>query len=136
MGCFQFLLIIFTFTLNIAWAQKSAQLDNQKALKNQIECQRIANLQLIKTEAQIKINCQLDNMSFYSEVPVKENQGPIQIGNFNLLHPGTDKTLFKDMGLVAELINKEFDVMAGVELVDVLATPKANNLLIQTYVYF
>jgi hypothetical protein len=116
--------------MNIAWAQKSALLDNQKALKNQIECQRIADLQLIKTDSPIKINCQLDNMTFYSDVPLKEEQGPIKIGNFNLLHPGTDKTLFKDMGLVAELIDKEFDVMAGVELVDVLASPRGNNLLI------
>lgn len=126
----QLLLVLFAFSLTSVWAQKSPALDNQKALKNQIECQRIADLKLIKTDAPISINCQLDNMNYYSEVSLKEDQEAVRIGNFNLLHPGTDKTLFKDMGLVANLINAEFDVMAGVELVDVVAQPKANNLLI------
>lgn len=130
MSYLQLLLIVLACSMNAVWAQKSAILDNQKALKTQIECQRIADLKLIKSETPIKINCQLDNMSFYSDVPVKVDQGHIRIGNFNLLHPGSDKTLFKDMGLIAELINSEFDVMAAVELIDVLATPKANNLLL------
>lgn len=109
------------------WAQKRAELDAEKSLKGQKDCERIRDLELVKSEAPLKINCQLDNMHFFSEVPLKQDSLPVRIGNFNLLHPGTDKTLFKDFSLVADLINEEFDLMAGIELMDVVATPRENN---------
>lgn len=119
--------ILFVLSLNHAWAQKSQGLDLQKAKEGQAECQRIAGLRLIKDQDSLQITCGLDNFTFVSKLPAPRKAGVLRLGNFNLLHPGTDKTLFKDLGLVAGLINQEFDVMAGVELVDVVAYPKALN---------
>lgn len=109
------------------WAQKSNQLDFEKSLKNMKECERINELKLIKTDAPLSISCQIDNMHYFSDVQLNLDPNPVRIGNFNLLHPGTDKTLFKDFFLVAELINEEFDLLAGIELMDVVATPRENN---------
>lgn len=123
--------LVFILSFNIAFAQKQKELDLQKSLKGQAECLRIRDWKLMKTITPMKIDCELDNMHFYSDVPLSvDNQKDLRIGNYNILHPGTDKTLFKDMTLTAELINQEFDVMAGVELIDVVATPRDNNLKI------
>ena len=126
----QSLCLFLSLIWGTAWAQKSNELDLQKAMKNKLECERLSDLGLVKSSEPQNIICQIDSMIYASEVVYSPKDKPVRMGNFNLLHPGTDKTLFKDVGLVAELIDNEFDVMAAVELVDVVATPKANNLLL------
>lgn len=43
----------------------------------------------------------------------------VRLGGFNMLHPVNGKTRFKNLELVAEIIDKEFDVVAGIELIPV-----------------
>ncbi|OFZ17149.1 MAG: hypothetical protein A2X86_01480 [Bdellovibrionales bacterium GWA2_49_15] len=125
------LCLLVSALVSNSWAAKSPELDLAKTLETQSECQRIADWRLL---GNLHVDCGQDNQHFYSHpsaTMVSEN-AKVSIGNFNLLHPGTDKTLFKDFGLVADLINGQFDLMAGLELVEVLADGRANNLKIQT----
>ncbi len=52
----------------------------------------------------------------------------VRLGGFNMLHPMNGKTRFKDLDLVAKVINTEFDVLAGIELIPVTMDEyKINN---------
>jgi hypothetical protein len=125
-------IISFTlFIISSAWAQKSPELDQFKASLSKLECERLVNWKLVDGgDSRFSAECDIDALHFYTNVKNKSLQDQIRIGNFNLLHPGTDKTLFKDFKIVAQLINKEFDIMAAIELVDVVADAKAQNLRI------
>ncbi|MBI2520386.1 MAG: hypothetical protein HYV97_08205 [Bdellovibrio sp.] len=123
------LCLAITFIISDSWAIKSPELDLSKTLASQTECQRIANWGLL---GKMQVDCGLDNQHFYSHPSAMVSNSKLRIGNFNLLHPGTDKTLFKDFALVADLINGQFDVMAGLELVEVLADGRSSNLKIQS----
>lgn len=121
-----FLFTCVTLTCS-AWAQKSPELDRAKALASQEECQRLVEWELLPDQNGLRTDCRTDHLHFLGESPLIPSTLPVRLGNYNLLHPGTDKTLFKDFTLTAELIHQEFDVMAAVELVDVLASPRELN---------
>ncbi len=119
--------VIISLLITTTWAQKNPELDLAKSRVSQEECTRIAQWGLLKGHESLQIECGLDNLQFKADTKLQRSDKHIRLGNYNLLHPGTDKTLFKDMKLTAELIDQEFDVMAAVELVDVVATPRMNN---------
>lgn len=50
----------------------------------------------------------------------------LKIANYNLLHPGTSKALFKDNALVAKIMNR-YDVVAGLELLGTVGRDEQNN---------
>lgn len=50
----------------------------------------------------------------------------IQIGSFNILHPGSNKTLYKDNKVIAKIINR-YDVMAGLELLANVSNDYSHN---------
>jgi hypothetical protein len=57
----------------------------------------------------------------------------VRIGNFNMLHPVNGKTKFKNIPLLAEIIDKEFDVMAGIELVHTTNEEYEHNIRLQNF---
>lgn len=114
-------------------SRKGIDLDQSKTLESIEECQRISSWQLMQRSDELEINCGEDNHTFIPKNPSAPTPGKLRIGNFNLLHPGTDKTIFKDFDLVAELVDSQFDVMAGIELVDVVADPEKKNKRLRPY---
>lgn len=55
--------------------------------------------------------------SLYRKKIAKQKRDRIRLGGFNILHPVNGKTRFKDLELVAKIINHDFDVLAGIELI-------------------
>lgn len=70
--------------------------------------------------------------SNYRASKAKEN-GNVRISGFNLWHPGTTKTLFKDFELVAKTIN-QWDVVGALELLPVVSTDLKNNKAVVTFI--
>lgn len=66
--------------------------------------------------------------SFY-----KDNQSKVKIGGFNLWHPGSANTAYKDFDLLAKTINK-VDVLGAVELLPLVGSDKKNNLFVTNFI--
>lgn len=60
-------------------------------------------------------------------------KGNVKIAEFNALHPGMSKTLFKDYKKVAQLINR-YDVVGVTELIPLVANDFDNNLAVVDFV--
>lgn len=63
--------------------------------------------------------------SYYSAKAVKE-RGQIKIAGFNLWHPGSTKTLYKDYQIVAQAID-QWDLVGATELLPVIGDDLKNN---------
>lgn len=78
----------------------------------------------------VKNNYDLECFTNYHHYGPSENKArvtsAIKIANFNLLHPGTSKTLFKDYALTAKIMNR-FDVVSGLELLATVGRDEQNN---------
>lgn len=75
-----------------------------------------------------KITCE-DNFHHYSslaKIKLRTPQTQIRIGEFNALHPGMNKTRFKDYAKLAKLIN-QFDIIGVTELIPLMSVDLANN---------
>ena len=60
----------------------------------------------------------------------------IRIGGFNFFHPTNGKTLFKDLALVATIIDREFDLLAGLELIPVRNQQFIHNSRMDAYIKY
>lgn len=70
---------------------------------------------------------------YRKKIVLKKNKD-VRIGGFNILHPVNGKTRFKDMELVAEIIDRDFDVLAGIELIPVPKEEFKHNNKIDGYI--
>lgn len=104
---------------------KTAEEDQTKIEAAQIECE---NLKVYAPLTNLSIQC-FDN-AFYFESNANSKSdvttGTLRISNFNLLHPGTSKTMFKDYVLMAKMIN-HFDLVSGNELLGLVGTDATFN---------
>lgn len=60
-------------------------------------------------------------------------KGRVRIGNFNILHPGNTRTAFKDLEIVAKILN-EYDVVSALELLPVIGRDAINNKSVAEFI--
>jgi hypothetical protein len=118
---------LIAFVMRDSFAQnvipKSAQDDAEKIAIYQNRCETIKTLIVNK---EYKLDC-YSNYNHYGPTSKKLlHPAQIKIANYNLLHPGTSKALFKDYALVASVMN-QYDVVAGLELLATVGRDELNN---------
>lgn len=104
---------------------KSLDDDEDKISEQQTRCEIIKMLVVNKV---YNVDCfksynHYGPTSISSSLKLKAN---VKIANYNLLHPGTSKTLFKDFGLIAKIIN-QYDIVSGLELLNTVGRDEQNN---------
>lgn len=104
-------------------AQKSPEDDAAKISEYQDKCEAIKTLVVNKEYA---VDCYSNYSLFGATSRTGRATGDIKIANYNLLHPGTSKALFKDYSLVAKIMNR-YDVVAGLELLGTVGRDEQNN---------
>ncbi len=123
--------LIFTFLLaNLVKAntsdfvvQKSPENDLQKIAEYQDRCEVIKSLIINK---RFPLDC-FTNYNHYGPSSMsKRPASSIKIANYNLLHPGTSKALYKDNTLIAKIMNR-YDIVAGLELLGTVGRDEQNN---------
>lgn len=121
----------------ISWAgenypfanSKAEQFDNQKREDLRLRCEY---LKLLNVKNEFPVDC-YTNYHHYGAVDVKKiNRSNIKIANYNLLHPGTSKALYKDYRLVAKIINT-FDIVAALELLNTVGQDEQHNKVVINY---
>lgn len=119
----------FTFIISLFFFYSSfASSDERRVLEYLDECHRIVET-LLETESQIPSECFSNYHHFNSKVSKYfnyRNKRQVKIASFNLLHPGARNTIFKDIELLAKIINK-FDLVAVQELLPVVSRDKGIN---------
>lgn len=124
----EFLLItsfIFSFGLKAdeTHLNKGTEDDATKIAEYKERCETINTLIVKNT---FKVGC-FTNYNHYGPTSTPSRlTGPLKIANYNLLHPGTSKALFKDYGLVAKIMN-QYDVIAGLELLATVGHDESSN---------
>jgi hypothetical protein len=132
-----FLFIVFSFfaVVNlfadeispVIYPPKSLEDDNAKILEYKERCQTINSL-VVKN--QFKLECFSNYHHYYPTMPTSRSHAKvanIKIAEYNLLHPGTSKALFKDYSLVAKVAN-HFDVVSGLEVLPTVSHDEQNNV--------
>jgi hypothetical protein len=108
---------------------KSLEDDEVKIKDSMDRCQVINNLIVKKS---FKLDC-YGNYHHYG--PTTKNSkitSSLKIANYNLLHPGTSKTMFKDYALVAKIMNR-YDIVSGLELLATVGKDELNNKAVLAY---
>lgn len=121
----------------ISWAgenypfanSKSEQFDAQKKEDLRIRCEY---LKILNIKNEFPVDC-FTNYHHFGAINVKKvNRANIKIANYNLLHPGTSKALYKDYKLVAKIMNT-FDIVAGLELLNTVGQDEQHNRVVINY---
>lgn len=107
-------------------APKSAADDVDKIAYYQNRCETIGTIIVNK---EYPLGCYSNYNHYGSATKKTHRNGPIKIANYNLLHPGTSKALFKDYALVASVMN-QYDVVTGLELLTTVGRDELNNLAV------
>ena len=103
--------------------QKSPENDLQKLSEYQDRCEAIKALVV---NQKFPLDC-YSNYNHYGPSTLSTRSAKtIKIANYNLLHPGTSKALFKDNALIARIINR-YDIVAGLELLGTVGRDEQNN---------
>ncbi|MCY4643358.1 MAG: hypothetical protein OXB88_01960 [Bacteriovoracales bacterium] len=110
-------------------SQKDFEFDKSECRKHYYnrwyrrECNSIANYHV---RGDYEVECyhnyhhynSLAHVRHYKESRIaKMRSNRIRIGGFNMFRPTTNQSLFKDMELLAQIIHREFDLLAAIELV-------------------
>lgn len=104
-------------------AQKSPADDAAKIAEYQDYCEAAKVLVVNK---EYDVNCFTNYSQFGATSNSLRSTGDLKIANYNLLHPGTSKALFKDYGLVAKIMNR-YDIVSGLELLSTVGRDEQNN---------
>ncbi len=104
-------------------AQKSPADDAIKISEYQDRCEAIKALIVNKEFA---LDCYTNYNLYGATSNSARSTGALKIANYNLLHPGTSKALFKDYGLIAKIMNR-YDIVAGLELLATVGRDEQNN---------
>ena len=123
--------IVFLFLLmSVAQAgsadfqvQKSPENDLQKLSEYQDRCEAIKTLIINK---KFPLDCYTNYNHYGPSTKSSTDKKVLKIANYNLLHPGTSKALFKDNVLIAKIMNR-YDIVAGLELLGTVGRDEQNN---------
>lgn len=123
--------LIFSFGLTAGETHlKGQQDDATKIAQYKERCETIDTL-IVKNA--FKVGC-FTNYNHYGPSSLSSRTaGALKIANYNLLHPGTSKALFKDYGLVAKIMN-QYDVVAGLELLATVGHDEASNKAVLEFI--
>ena len=102
---------------------KSHLEDQAKIFEQQKRCE-VINLLLVNK--QFKTECFEKYNHYGPSTTTIKSQSKIKIANYNLLHPGTSKTLFKDYAIVAKIMN-QYDIVSGLELLGTVGRDEIHN---------
>lgn len=133
--------VLYSFSSVFGQVDDSNLSDTQKLdLKQRQEFARECqyNKEFLKRE--YNIQCELNyhhyNSSSYREVYNKRkalHKKTIKISEFNALHPGMSKTLFKDYKKIAQMMNR-FDLIGVTELIPLVSDDFKNNQAVVNFV--
>lgn len=97
------------------------------------------NLKKIVIKERYSVECYTNYHHFNSDSVskfYKKSNGAgkyVEIGSFNLLHPGSRATVYKDYRIIAKIING-FDIVSGMELLPVVSGDEENNTNVAIFV--
>lgn len=119
---------LFSFVMNAELSQaqevaKSAQDDKSKIFSYQARCELINQLIVGK---EYKLDCFTNYHHYGATSKSSVSKNSIKIANYNLLHPGTSKALFKDYAMVANIMNR-YDIVSGLELLATVGRDEQSN---------
>lgn len=97
--------------------------DEAKILVQQKRCEIIS---LLVVNKEYSAECFAKYNHFGPSLKTNKQQSKIKIANYNLLHPGTSKALFKDYALVAKIMN-QYDIVSGLELLATVGRDEVHN---------
>ena len=86
---------------------------------------------IVKNKMQVDCNVNFHHynsnaaINYYNETNIKR-VGTVKIAGFNLWHPGSDKSRFKNLKYIAEIINK-WDIVGATELLPIIGHDLSNN---------
>jgi hypothetical protein len=123
-------LVFSSVLLADATVLKSPENDAVKIAEYRQRC-AVINTLLVKNS--FKLGC-FSNYNHYG--PTSSQIRPtstFKIANYNLLHPGTSKALFKDYALVAKIMN-QYDVVSGLEMLATVGHDEANNRAVLDFI--
>ncbi len=109
---------------------KSLEDDEDKISQAQERCRNISSLIIKRT---FKLDCFTNYNHYGPTAKSVHSSQSIKIANYNLLHPGTSKALFKDYGLIAKIINR-YDIVAGLELLATVGRDEQNNKTVLAFI--
>lgn len=129
------ILFIALITANIAFASKSPSADRASIKKYQQQCRDIKKY-VIKSS--FSVGCYNNYhhynsgaMRAYSKTAAKKYK-TVRIASYNLLHPGSSRSMYKDVKLMAKVINK-WDLVVGLELLPIVGRDLKNNVKVLDY---
>ena len=108
---------------------KSAEDDAAKILASIEQCKKFKSY-LIRSK--FPVECDGQYLHFGPTSKTTIGRSTFRLANYNLLHPGTSKTLFKDYALMAKVMNT-FDLIAAQELLSVIGHDADVNTAIDDY---
>lgn len=107
----------------LAQETKSLEDDASKIAQAQERCETI---KMLIVEDEYKVNCFTNYNQYGPTSKSTHSSSTVKIANYNLLHPGTSKALFKDYALVAKIMN-QYDIVSGLELLATVGRDEQNN---------
>lgn len=132
---------VFIAALLLAFASK-ADVSNEQALTKSLEDdaekiaeyrERCENIKTYIAKTQYKLDCFTNYNHYGPSSKVSRSTSTLKIANYNLLHPGTSKALFKDYGLVAKIMNR-YDVVSGLELLATVGRDEQSNKAVVAFI--
>lgn len=102
---------------------KNIEDDKNKIAEARERCE-VINTLLVNNA--YKLSCHSNYNHYGPTKKTAQTSSLIKIANYNLLHPGTSKALFKNYKLVAKIIN-EYDIVAGLELLATVGHDEESN---------
>ncbi|MBK22436.1 MAG: hypothetical protein CME70_00405 [Halobacteriovorax sp.] len=121
--------------VNLAFASKSPSADRAGIAKYKRQCQEVKKYVI---KSRFKLDCYNNYHHYnanawksYSKASAKKS-GTVKIASYNMLHPGSQRSIFKDLKLLAKVINK-WDVLVGLELLPIVGRDLENNKRVLKY---
>ncbi len=127
------ILVLFAFTLKaqdaVPKVSKSLEDDAQKIAEYQERCETI---KMLIVNEEYKVGCYTNYNQYGPSSKAQRATGSLKIANYNLLHPGTSKALFKDYALVAKIMN-QYDIVSGLELLATVGRDEQSNKAVVSF---
>jgi len=120
------LILLYNFSFNalaLASDTKNLENDESKIAEYMAKCEAIKTLIVNK---EYPVECFTNYSHFFPTNQNTKRSTAIKIANYNLLHPGTSKALFKDYAIVAKIMN-QYDIVAALELLATVGRDEQSN---------
>lgn len=138
-----YILLSAIFTIDIVSAQaapvtlfddgvsKSPEMDEKKIGEFRLRCEYYKTL-IVKDK--FPLDCFSNYQHYGAKKIVAQKKAFVKIANYNLLHPGTSKSLFKDNEMVAKIMNN-YDIISGLELLNTVGRDEQVNKMVINYLH-